>query len=111
MGMRSWKPRRTQTVSRLPPRWPTGPYATDSRNPEVTNLLPSTRMPNKLPLMKLSPEEERFLRHWMYDEVHFRTGVGLAKRLQLEHGVRPSDLAVLIAAAIPDVSEQEKAGA
>jgi len=32
--------------------------------------------------MKLSPEEESFLRHWMYDEVHFQNGPGLAKQLR-----------------------------
>jgi hypothetical protein len=48
--------------------------------------------------MKLSPEEEAFLRHWMHDEVHFQQTQGPAKRLQLEHHARPADLAVLIAA-------------
>ena len=60
--------------------------------------------------MSLSPEEERFLRHWMYDEVHYQEGVGAAKQLQRQHRVRPADVAVLIAAAIPDPSEQEAAG-
>ncbi len=27
-------------------------------------------MPSKRPLMRLSRDEEVFLRHWMYDEVH-----------------------------------------
>src|SRR5437660_990860 len=62
------------------------------------------------PRMKLSPDEEAFLRHWMYDEVHYREGNGPAKRLQLSHGVRPADLAVLIAAAFPDLVEQEAVG-
>jgi hypothetical protein len=31
--------------------------------------------------MRLSPEEETFLRHWMYDEVHYQNGTGPAKRL------------------------------
>jgi hypothetical protein len=61
--------------------------------------------------MRLSPEEEKFLRHWMYDEVHFREGTGLAKRLQVEHRVPPADLATIIAAAIPDPNEQATAGA
>jgi hypothetical protein len=67
-------------------------------------------MPNKHPPMKLSPDEERFLRHWMYDEVHFREGTGQAKRLQVEHRVPPADLATIIAVAIPDPREQEAAG-
>jgi len=60
--------------------------------------------------MSLSPDEERFLRQWMYDEVHYQEGVGAAKRLQRQHGVSPADLAVLIAAALPDPLEQEAAG-
>ena len=59
--------------------------------------------------MKLSHDEELFLRHWIYDEAHFRDGVGPAKRLQVEHRVAPADLATIIAAAIPDPKEQEQA--
>jgi hypothetical protein len=46
----------------------------------------------------------------MYDEVHFQNGLGPAKRMQLEHGVVPADLAVLIAATIPGLAEQEAIG-
>jgi len=60
--------------------------------------------------MRLSREEDTFLRHWMYDETHYREGTGPAKRLQREHRVPPADLAVLIAAAIPDLAEQWAAG-
>ena len=60
--------------------------------------------------MRLSPEEEIFLRWWMYDEVHFQEGRGPAKQLQLAHQAIPADLASIIAAAIPDPLEQEKAG-
>ena len=67
-------------------------------------------MPNTHLRMKLSPKEEAFLRHWMYDETHYEKGVGPAKRLQVEHRARPADLALLIAAAIPDLAEQEAAG-
>jgi hypothetical protein len=67
-------------------------------------------MPNKHPRMRLSREEEVFLRHWMYDETHFREGTGPAKRLQLQHRAVPADLATLIAAALPEPSEQEDAG-
>jgi hypothetical protein len=67
-------------------------------------------MPNTLPRMKLSPEEQTFLRHWMYDEVHYQNGPGPAKALQVRHGASPADLGILIAAAIPDVREQEAAG-
>lgn len=62
------------------------------------------------PLMKLSRDEEMFLRHWMYDEVHYKDGPGTAKRLQLQHRAVPADLAVLVAAAIPDPRDQEVAG-
>ncbi len=61
--------------------------------------------------MKLSRDEEVFLRHWMYDETHYQNGAGPAKRLQIQHRVLPADLATLIAAAIPDVTDQEAAGA
>ena len=67
-------------------------------------------MPKKLPLMKLSRDEELFLRHWMYDEVHYQDDIGPAKRLQVQHRAIPADLAVLIAAAIPDPVDQEEAG-
>ncbi len=56
--------------------------------------------------LKLSPEEEQFLRSWIRDEAHYQQGQGPAKRLQLLHQVRPADLSVLIAAAIPDPAEQ-----
>ena len=67
-------------------------------------------MQKTLRAMKLSRDEELFLRHWMYDECHYREGPGPAKRLQIEHHVAPADLARLIAAAIPDGAEQESAG-
>lgn len=67
-------------------------------------------MPKTLPLMRLSRDEEVFLRHWMYDEVHYQDGAGPAKRLQLQHRASPADLAVLIAAAVPDPRDQEQAG-
>jgi hypothetical protein len=60
--------------------------------------------------MKLSPEEDTFLRHWMYDEVHFQEGRGPAKSLQLQHRAIPADLATIIAAALPDFQDQETAG-
>lgn len=67
-------------------------------------------MPNKHPLMKLSREEQLFLHHWMRDEVHYQDGQGPAKKLQLQHRAIPADLAMLIAAAIPDPDEQEALG-
>lgn len=60
--------------------------------------------------MKLSREEERFLRHWMYDEMHYQDGQGPAKQLQVQHRITPADLASLIAAAMPDAAGQETAG-
>jgi hypothetical protein len=59
--------------------------------------------------MKLSRDEEVFLRHWIHDEARYEQGQGEAKRLQLAHHVRPSDLAVLIAAAMPEPAEQLQA--
>ena len=57
-----------------------------------------TRLP-----MKLSPEEELFLRQLdRYGEAHYQDVPVPAKRLQIERGVRPAELAHLIAAAIPD---------
>src|SRR5437660_12616631 len=67
-------------------------------------------MSNKHPLMKLSPDEEVFLRHWMYGEAHYLEGQGPAKRLQLEYRAIPADLATLIAAGIPDPMDQLAAG-
>jgi hypothetical protein len=67
-------------------------------------------MPKMHPLMRLSRDEEIFLRHWMYDEVHYQQRIGPAKRLQRQHAVAPADLAILIAAAMPDLSEQAEAG-
>ncbi len=60
--------------------------------------------------LNLSHDEEIFLRHWMYDEVHYEDGPGPAKQLQVQHRAIPGDLAILIAAAMPDPLEQEKAG-
>lgn len=56
--------------------------------------------------MDLTAKEEQFLQAWMHDELHFREGTGPAKRLQREHLVKPADLAVLIAAWLPDPDEQ-----
>jgi hypothetical protein len=67
-------------------------------------------MPIKDPLIRLSREEEMFLRCWIYDEAHYQEGVGPAKWLQLQHRVPPAELATLIAAAIPDLTDQEAAG-
>ena len=65
---------------------------------------------SKHPRMKLCSEEEAYLRHGMYDEVNYQTRTGPAKRLQLQHRVPPANLAVLIAAGIPDPADQEAAG-
>ncbi len=67
-------------------------------------------MPSKRPLMRLSRDEEIFLRHWMYDEVHYGEGQGPAKRLQVQHGADAADLAILIAASMPDPADQDAAG-
>jgi hypothetical protein len=59
--------------------------------------------------MKLSRDEDNFLRHWLFEEFHYERGAGPAKRLQLQHGVVPAELSVLVAAAIPDPAEQQAA--
>src|ERR1019366_5860747 len=69
----------------------------------------NTFMRNKHPRMKLSREEVNFLRHWIYDEVHFREGTGSAKRLQVAHKVPPFELALIISAAMTEPGEQEAA--
>jgi hypothetical protein len=61
------------------------------------------------PRLKLSREEEAYLRQWMFDEARYREGQGPAKQLQLQHGATPAELAVLIAAALPDPADQEAA--
>jgi hypothetical protein len=66
-------------------------------------------MPNKHPQMKLSRDEEIYLRHWMYEEMRYREGPGPAKRLQFEHGVASGDLAALIAAAMSAPADQQAA--
>jgi hypothetical protein len=66
-------------------------------------------MPNKHLLMRLSRDEEVFLRHWMC-EVHYREGEGPAKRLQVQHQAVRADLATLIAGGMPDPADQELAG-
>jgi hypothetical protein len=66
-------------------------------------------MPKTHRRLTLSPEEELFLRQWMFDEVHFEEGLGPAKRLQVAQGVRPAELSLLIAASLPDPAEQQTA--
>lgn len=61
--------------------------------------------------MTLSRDEDLFLRRWMYDEVHYQERQGPAKRLQLQHEAIPADLAVIVAAGIPDLVEQERIAA
>ena len=57
--------------------------------------------------MKLSPEEERYLRHWMFDEAHYQDGPGPAKNIQVAKHVPPADLAALIAVGMPSLADQE----
>jgi len=57
-------------ANRLTPHWLTGLSGIGSRSLAHTPLLAATLMPNKRPPMRLSHDEESFLRHWMYDEVH-----------------------------------------
>jgi hypothetical protein len=46
----------------------------------------------------------------MYDEMHYREGSGPAKQLQREHQAISANLAVIIAAAIPDLAVQWAVG-
>jgi hypothetical protein len=46
----------------------------------------------------------------MFDEVNYRSGSGPAKRLQVQHGVVPADLAVIVAAPFPDLARQHAVG-
>jgi hypothetical protein len=57
--------------------------------------------------MKLSPDEERFLHRWIYDEARYEQDPGPAKRMQLEQHATPADLSAIIAASIPNPAEQE----
>lgn len=68
-------------------------------------------MPKTHPRMRLSPDEDRYLRRWMYDEAHYLDEEGPAKRLQLAHRAIPADLAVIVAAGFPDLAEQERIAA
>ena len=45
----------------------------------------------------------------MYEQFHYESGPGPAKRLQLEHRVIPAELSILIAAALPDPTDQKVA--
>src|SRR5262245_60900588 len=63
-------------------------------------------MRNRHQPMRLSRDEELYLRHWIWDEARYEQGPGEAKRLRVALHVRPADLAVLIAAAMPDPAEQ-----
>jgi hypothetical protein len=45
----------------------------------------------------------------MFDEVQFEEGQGPAKRQQVAQEVRPAELSLLIAAALPDPADQEAA--
>jgi hypothetical protein len=83
-----------------------GPCVVVSFSPAAIRLWRTTPMQNMHPLMNLSPEEMNFLRHWMYDEMHYQEASGPAKQLQRAHDAVPANLAVIIAAAIPDLSEQ-----
>jgi hypothetical protein len=67
-------------------------------------------MPKTHPPMKLSHEEETFLRHWIYEEAHYQEGVGPAKQMQRLRGIPPAELAIIVAATMPSFEEQEAAG-
>src|SRR5947209_15822652 len=94
-GWRSWRLRNVPTASRARQRWRTGRCGTGSHSRAHIRPSPGIPMPTTHRPMKLSPEEETFLRRWMYDEVHYQEGPGPAKRLQVAHRVPPADLAAI----------------
>jgi len=49
----------------------------------------------------LTDAELHFLSRWAYDEWHFTHGQGPAKKLELRHGVKPSEVAEILGAAFP----------
>src|SRR5262245_31714469 len=98
----SWSQNGTKTASPRRPLFRIGLCVVVSFGPAAIRLSGTTPMRTKHPPMKLSPEEMHFLRHWMYDEMHYQEGSGPAKQLQREHRAISANLAVLIAAAIPD---------
>lgn len=61
--------------------------------------------------MKLSPKEENFLKHWIYDECHFmdKTLLFLSKKLLRPFPVIAGEIAELIVAWMPDPEEQFRA--
>src|ERR1700732_4948054 len=105
MAPPSWSQNGTKTASHRRPRCRIGLCVVVSFGPAAIRLLGTTPMRNKHPLMKLSPEEVHFLRHWMYDEMHYQEGSGPAKQLQRAHQAISANLAVIIAAALPDPAE------
>jgi hypothetical protein len=107
---RNWRPRNKRTVSHFTYRSRTGRCGIGSCSPGRTTPFVTIPMSNKLPLMRLCRDEEAFLRHWIYDEAHYLEGQGPAKKLQLQHRAIPGDLAILIAAWLPDTADQEAAG-
>lgn len=109
-GKLNWRLRNKRMVKhrRLPCR--NGRCGIASLNLAHTCRLASTSMRNKHQPMKLSRDEDVFLRHWMYDEVHYADAPGPAKRAQLEQRAVPADLALIIAAAVPDFADQERIG-
>jgi hypothetical protein len=109
-GLAELESKRGEDGGHQRPHYRIGPDGVVSLAPAAIRLLGTTPMRNKHPLMKLSPEEMHFLRHWIYDEMHYRQGSGPAKQLQREHQAISANLAVIIAAAIPDLAEQWGAG-
>lgn len=60
--------------------------------------------------MKLSPKEENFLKHWIYDEWHFmdKSLPFLSKKLLRPFPVIAGEIADLIVAWMPDPEEQNR---
>ena len=66
-------------------------------------------MRNKHRQMKLSHEEDNFLRHWIHDEAHYEEEVGCGQAPSGPALYRPGGPRNYYPAAIPDLNEQEAA--
>src|SRR5262249_14175852 len=110
MARRNWRSRSWPTGNRPPFRSRNGPCGSGLCNQAPTTLSRTIPMRNKHPRMKLSLEEEIYLRHWMYDEIHYGEVRGAAKGWRVEHGVVPGALAAVIAAVFPAPADQQAAG-
>src|SRR5262245_38640807 len=67
-------------------------------------------MPNKHLRLRLRASAETFLRHWLFEDIHHPEERGLAKKLQVAQRVTAAELAVLIAAGLPELVDHDTTG-